>query len=157
MGVRSGSKYGNTHRHHVANLSGLADKERNKRCRPMTKYCVAATTIIGTHVENWEGENLGNITEVMIDKQDGEVSYLVLSYPGDYSRRWPNKRFAVPFTSIAMKQVPGDKVEYILNVQQDFLELCPGFDMNDWPDFADSKFITDLKDYYKDVSVDIRV
>ena len=120
----------------------------------MTQYSVSAKTIIGTHVENWEGENLGNITDVMIDKRDGDVSYLVLSYPGDYGLRYPNKRFAVPFEAIAMKKM-GREVEYILNVDQAFLERSPGFDANDWPDFADPKFTSSIKDYYKDVSVDI--
>ena len=122
----------------------------------MSKYNVRASTITGTHVENWEGENLGNITDIMIDKRDGIVSYLVLSYPGDYGIRFPNKRFAVPFESFAMKKSKG-KIEYILNVDQAFLEKSPGFDVNNWPDFADPKFITVLKDYYKDISVDTRV
>lgn len=122
----------------------------------MGHQTVPATLIVGTHVENWDGENLGNITDVMINKRDGEVSYLVLSYPGEFGRRYPNKRFAVPFESIAMKNT-GRDVEYILNVDQQFLEKAPGFSCENWPDFADQRFTSVLKDYYKDVSIDIRV
>ncbi len=122
----------------------------------MTHQTIPASTICGTHVENWEGENLGNICDVMINKFHGEVAYLVLSYPGEYGRTYPNKRFAVPFDAIAMKKTPAG-VEYILNVDEDFLRRAPGFDFPNWPDFADEKFNSVLKDYYKDVSVDIRV
>ena len=121
----------------------------------MTHHALRASTIVGTHVENWEGEKLGLISEIMINKRDGAVAYLVLSYPGEYGVSYPNKRFAVPFDAIAMKTF-AHTVEYILNVTEDFLRHAPGFDHHDWPDFANPQFHSVLKDYYKDVSVDIR-
>lgn len=115
-----------------------------------------ASDICGTRVENWEGEDLGLITDVMINKFHGDVAYFVLSYPGVYGRTYPDKRFAVPFESIAMK-INGPTVQYILNTTEDFLRRAPGFDQNNWPDFANPQFGSVLKDYYKDISVDIRV
>lgn len=122
----------------------------------MSNQTIRATDMVGTQVENWEAEHLGEITDVMVNKFDGRVAYLVLSYPGTHGPEWLNKRFAVPFESIAMKPV-GHEVEYILNVDEDFLRAAPGFDKDDWPDFANPQFNSVLKDYYKDVSVDIRV
>lgn len=122
----------------------------------MARFTVKASDVCGTQVENWEGENLGTITDIMIDKRDGDIAYLVLSYPGDYGRQWPNKRFAVPFDAIAMKEIPTG-VDYILNVDQQFLEQSPGFDARDWPDFADERFTSVIKDYYKEVSVNLMV
>lgn len=118
---------------------------------------VPSTKIIGTHVENWDGENMGNIVDIMIDKQLGDLLYLVLSYPGEYGKRYPNKRFAVPFEAIAMRKMGKGNIEYIIDVQQEFLEKAPGFDCHNPPDFADERFVKELKEYYKDVSVDIRV
>lgn len=123
----------------------------------MGEQTLAATKVVGTHVENWEGENLGAISEIMINKYHGEVAYLVLSYPGDYGQRFPQKRFAVPFESIARQKKPDGTCEYILNVEPEFLEAAPGFNVNDSPDFADDRFTSVIKDFYKDVSVDIRV
>jgi sporulation protein YlmC with PRC-barrel domain len=122
----------------------------------MSQQTVKATTIIGTPVENWDGEHLGLIVEVMINKMHGEVAYLVLSYPDTFGPDYLNKHFAVPFDAIAMKQLTGN-VDYILNVNEDFLRKAPGFHKEEYPDFADPKFNSVLKDYYKDVSVDIRV
>lgn len=123
----------------------------------MGRFTVSAAAIIGTHVENWEGENLGNITDIMLEKQEGDIAYLVLSYPGDYGRRYPNKRFAVPFEAIARKIMDGSRAEYVIDVDQQFLENAPGYDVSNPPDFADERFTNILKDYYKNVSVDIRV
>ena len=124
----------------------------------MSRQTIRASTIVGTHVENWEGENLGVISDVMINKMHGEVAYLVLSYPGEYGRAYPNKRFAVPFDAIATKMITAElEYEYILNVNEDFLRKAPGFDNDNWPDFANPQFNSVLKDYYKDVSVDIHV
>lgn len=120
----------------------------------MAHRAVKASDIVGTHVSNWDGEHLGLITEVMIDKMHGEVAYLVLSYPGTWGPDYLNKHFAVPYESIAMKHVMAD-VEYILNVDEAFLRKAPGFDKADWPDFADEKFTSVLKDYYKDVKLDL--
>lgn len=123
----------------------------------MGRFTVSAKSVIGTHVENWEGENLGNITDIMLEKEDGEIAYLELSYPGDYGRRYPNKRFAVPFEAIAKKIMDGKSAEYIMDVQEEFLQQAPGYDTSNPPDFADKRFGDLLKDYYKNVSVDIRV
>lgn len=122
----------------------------------MSHQTIPATNIVGTHVENWEDENLGTITDVMINKHDGIVAYMVLSYPGHYSQEWRNKRFAVPFEAIARKQ-GADGIEYILNTDPEFLKKAPGFDADNWPDFADPAFSSVIKDYYKDISVDLVV
>ncbi len=122
----------------------------------MTDITVKASTITGTRVENWEGEDLGVIREVMLDKRHGDVAYLVLSYPGRLGPDYLNKLFAVPFESIAMKE-SRDGIDYILNVDEQFLRNTPGFNQSDWPDFADKKFRTVLQDYYKNVSVDLVV
>ena len=118
---------------------------------------VRATTIIGTKVENWDGEDLGKIEDVVIDKLHGDVQYLILEYPGTYGPEWLQKRFAVPFESLGMRRVAGGEVEYILNVDESFLKKAPGFDCDDRPDFADPSFTSVLKDYYKEVKVDMRV
>lgn len=124
----------------------------------MGRITVSVRDIVGTHVENWQGENLGNITDVMLDKRDGDILYLVLSYPGEYGIRYPNKRFAVPFDAIVTKLRNNDtEGDYIMNVDEEFLKKAPGYDKDNPPDFADTRFISAIKDYYKDVSVDIMV
>lgn len=121
----------------------------------MSRHTVKASTICGTHVENWDGENLGTVTDIMLDKHEGTITYFVLSYPGDYAIFWPNKRFAVPFEAVARKQTPDGGIEYLLNVDAQLLQRSPGFDVDHWPDFADEKFTSVLHDFYKDVKLDM--
>lgn len=45
-----------------------------------------------------------SISGVMLKKYSGELSYLEISYPGEYALRFPDKRFAVPFESIACQK-----------------------------------------------------
>lgn len=119
------------------------------------KETIRASEIIGTHVANWEGENCGRIEEVMVHKNFGEIAYLVLSYPGHFGEDYAEKRFAVPFESFQNKQITDRHSEYILNVDEEFLKKAPGFNRLNWPDFADPRFITELKDYYKGITLDI--
>lgn len=123
----------------------------------MGEQTLAATKVVGTHVENWDGEHLGIISDIMFNKYSGELAYLVLSYPGEYGARYPDKRFAVPFEAIARQKKPDGTCEYILSVEPQFLQSAPGFREGDSPDFADERFTGVIKDFYKNVSVDIRV
>lgn len=43
---------------------------------------VKASEVIGVKVKNSQGESLGKINEVVIDKIQGKISYLVLDFGG---------------------------------------------------------------------------
>src|SRR5215204_6076750 len=43
---------------------------------------IAASKVNGTYVFNGQGESLGSIYDVMIDKRSGEVAYAVMSFGG---------------------------------------------------------------------------
>ena len=43
---------------------------------------MSADTLIGNDVDNRDDEDLGDIEEIMLDMQIGEVAYAVLSYGG---------------------------------------------------------------------------
>ncbi len=121
------------------------------------KQPVRASAVIGSHVENYDGENCGRIEEVVIHKNYGEVAYLVLSYPGHFGPSYAEKFFAVPFESFEMKEVRRHEYDYVLNVDEDFLKRAPGFAKHSFPDFADPRFITEHQHYYKGITLDIAV
>ncbi len=110
---------------------------------------VSATTIIGTKVCNFQDEDLGKIEEVMIDLPAAKVVYLVLSYGGVFGTTLADKRFAVPVEAFIIQHGEDEnEVTYILDVDKKFLENAPGFDKDDYPDFADPRFSQRVKDYY---------
>ncbi len=119
------------------------------------KIPVRSTDIVGAEVHNSKGENCGEIVELVIHKRYGEVAYLLLSYPGDFGPEYAEKLFAVPYDAFYMEDLNRTQSHFLLHVDEAFLKAAPGFARNALPDFADPRFVTEHKDYYKGVSLNI--
>jgi hypothetical protein len=104
---------------------------------------LSASTLCGDAVTNAVGEDLGRIEELMIDLSSGRVAYAVLSFGGFLGIG--DKLFAVPFGALRLDT--GRKC-FVLDVPREKLENAPGFDKNDWPDFADPSFGDEVYGYY---------
>ena len=105
---------------------------------------LSGTSIIGTSVQNAQGENLGTVEDLMIDTSAGEVSYAVLSFGGFLGVG--DKLFAVPLQAM---RVNTQSEKLILDESKDRLENAPGFDKEHWPDNADTKWQSDVRSYYR--------
>lgn len=104
---------------------------------------ISASTAIGDSVTNPQGENLGDIKEVMIDVDSGKVSYAVLDFGGFLGIG--NKLFAVPWNALRLDT---DNHRFILDADKERLERAEGFDPDNWPDFADREFGTRVHETY---------
>ena len=104
---------------------------------------LSASSVSGDKVVNPQGEKLGEIEEIMLDIDDDRIAYAVLSFGGFLGIG--DKLFAVPWG--ALKLDPKNK-RFILDVPKAKLEKAPGFDKNNWPDFADRTFGEQIYDYY---------
>lgn len=104
---------------------------------------ISATTLIGDKVHNLQGENLGDIKELMIDTLDGSVSYAVLDFGGFLGIG--NKLFAVPWQAL---RVDPENKELVLDIDKERLKSAEGFDQDDWPDFADPAIASRLHQAY---------
>jgi len=104
---------------------------------------LSASTLIGDSVHNNAGEKLGKVEELMMDLEQGRVAYAVLSFGGFLGMG--NKLFAIPWDAFTLDT---DEHSFILNVPKDRLESAPGFDKDDWPDFADRKWGQTIHSYY---------
>ena len=94
---------------------------------------VPAAKFIGGEVVNQQGENMGQIHELVIDARDGRLAYAVLSLGGLLGRG--NKLFAIPWCTLEFSNA-GNKC--VLKVDKQRLEIAPGFDKDaEWPNFAD--------------------
>ncbi len=90
---------------------------------------LTATSIIGDHVENNAGENLGEIKEIMLNVTTGTIRYLVVEFGGFLGMG--EKYFAIPYKILKLN--PKKRV-FILNQKRETLEKAPGFDRDHWPD-----------------------
>ena len=107
------------------------------------RQLLPASTIEGTAVQNAAGEDLGEINEIMIDLDQGRIAYAVLSFGGFLGMG--NKLFAIPWEALKIASA-GDV--FILNVPREKLEHAPGFDQDQWPDWADPSWGENIHTYY---------
>ena len=107
------------------------------------RQTISATTLIGDKVRNRQGEDLGKIEDLMTDLESGCVAYAVLSFGGVLGTG--DKLFAVPWEALSLDQREN---VFIMNIDKQRLEQAPGFDKNNWPDFADPTWGSDIYRYY---------
>jgi sporulation protein YlmC with PRC-barrel domain len=104
---------------------------------------VRASKVIGKNVENTQGENLGEIKDLIVDVGNQRVHYAVLSFGGALGVG--DKLFAYPISTFKT-QADGDKL--VLNVDKDKLKNAPGFDKDKWPDWTDNRYRGDVDRYF---------
>jgi sporulation protein YlmC with PRC-barrel domain/Cu/Ag efflux protein CusF len=106
------------------------------------------TKLIGADVENPQGEDLGDIEDIVVDPQTGRLQYAVLSFGGFLGLG--EKYFAIPWEALKREagQKLGDTERYVLNVDRERLKNAPGFDKNNWPNMADRSWAETIYTFY---------
>ena len=106
---------------------------------------LSAASIIGNKVVNAGGEQLGNIKDLVIDLDDAQIAYAVLSFGGFMGRG--DKLFAIPLEALTFDTRAN---QVVLDVDKDVLKNAPGFDKDKWPDTAqyEAGWLLDIYEYY---------
>ncbi len=104
---------------------------------------LSSSTINGDKVVNREGENPGDIKDLMIDTNNGRVAYAVLEFGGFMGMG--SKLFAVPLSAM---QVDTENHQFIFEQDKEILKNAPGFDKDDWPDFSDRTWGSSVHAHY---------
>jgi len=90
---------------------------------------IAAEKVNGTEVYNLEGDKLGEVEDVMIDKISGQVAYAVLSFGGFLGMG--DKHYPLPWSTLKYDTQKGG---YVINLDKDKLKNAPSIDRDS--DFA---------------------
>jgi sporulation protein YlmC with PRC-barrel domain len=95
-----------------------------KNKNPETNYpaLVGASEIRGTHVKNPQGQDLGQIDEVLIDPDTGQVRFVILDVGGFLGLG--STKVAVPLGAFQITQ-EGDKPKWVLDADQEKLKNAP--------------------------------
>jgi sporulation protein YlmC with PRC-barrel domain len=104
---------------------------------------MGANTLTGSDVYNKKAEYLGNIKELMINMNNGGVSYSVLTYGGFLGIG--EKLFAVPFKALVSDPI---NKRFTLDIEKDNIQHAPGFDADHWPDMIDESWINSIYHFY---------
>ncbi len=105
---------------------------------------LSASTITGDAVKNANGDDLGNIEEIVIDLDGGRVAYTVLAAGGFLGLG--EKFFAIPWDMVTVDM---DNKEVVIDIEKELLEKAPGFDRDNWPKLSDQAHLSEVYRYYE--------
>jgi sporulation protein YlmC with PRC-barrel domain len=91
---------------------------------------IAAEKVNGTDVYNTQGDKLGEVEDIMLDKISGQVAYAVLSFGGFLGLG--EKHYPLPWSTLKYDTRKGG---YVVNIDKELLENAPSIDRDD-EDFA---------------------
>jgi sporulation protein YlmC with PRC-barrel domain len=105
--------------------------DRIKKTDPAKKHrkTLASRDLSSNKVLNRDGDEIGQVEEIMIDLQTGRIAYVAMSFGG--LLRMGAKFLAIPWDVL---RVDEDRQCFIFDVDKESLETTPGFDPLDWPD-----------------------
>ena len=103
-----------------------------------------ASDLIGTKVENQQGQSLGSVIDLLVDPQGARVQYVVLSRGGVLGVG--SKLYPVPW-EVLRYSIQGDR--FILNISEDKLASAPNFARESWPDLSSGDWRQRIQSYYE--------
>jgi sporulation protein YlmC with PRC-barrel domain len=121
----------------------LAGEKLSKPARDETASLIASDKVEGTPVYRSNGEKVGRIENVMIDKYSGKVAYAVLSFGGFLGLG--EDHYPLPWSLLTYNGRLGG---YEVNITDEQLKGAPHFsDEDDW-DWQDYETGRTVYNYY---------
>jgi sporulation protein YlmC with PRC-barrel domain len=116
-----------------------ADKNREVP-RNETADLIASDKVEGTPVYRSDGDKIGRIENVMIDKRSGRVAYAVLSFGGFLGLG--EDHYPLPWSLLTYNERLGG---YEVNISEDQLRGAPryGSDEQDWDKYESGRIVYD--------------
>lgn len=125
------------------NMDNMTGKNNSGASSNKPLRRLAASSMIGDHVINREGESLGKIHDMMIDLKQGNIEYVVIEFGGFLGMN--QKFFAVPFNALSIAKE--HRHSFILDESRESLKRYPGFDKDHWPETNLHKVSSGNSDY----------
>jgi len=96
-----------------------------------TTSLISSEKVAGTAVYNAEGEEIGAIHDLMLDKKSGSVAYAVMSFGGFLGMG--SKYHPLPWSLL---KYDTDKGGYVVNLDKEQLEGAPAYDADVEPNWS---------------------
>ena len=104
---------------------------------------VRASNVTGTAVYNTNRDNLGQVDDIVIGKQDGQVKYAILSIGGFLGIG--QEYHPVPWAELTYSE---DEGGFVINRTREQLEGAPRYASTDEPDWSDRAYGERVYGYY---------
>ena len=108
-----------------------------------TASVIAASKVTGTNVYNTDGDHLGEIYDIMLEKRSGNIAYAVMSFGGFLGIG--DKHYPLPWSMLKYDTRVGG---YVVNLDKKVLEGAPSYGPRDRIDWDDQKWGRRVHDYY---------
>jgi len=108
-----------------------------------TSDLISSEKVEGTAVMNRQGEKLGSIESVMIEKRSGRVAYAVMSFGGFLGIG--DQHHPVPWSSLTYDTNIGG---YVIDADRARLQGAPAFKDSDVPNWGDRNWGQRVHQYY---------
>jgi sporulation protein YlmC with PRC-barrel domain len=109
-----------------------------------TSSLISAEKVAGTNVYNTAGDSLGEIIDVMIDKQSGRIAYAVMSFGGFLGIG--ERYHPLPWSTLKYDTRQGG---YVVGLTKDQLEKAPTYGEDEAPAWGDRVYEKRIHDYYR--------
>jgi hypothetical protein len=108
-----------------------------------TGNLISADKVTGTNVYNREGEKLGSVYNVMLNKLNGQVAYAIMSFGGFLGMG--ESYHPLPWRALTYDPGLGG---YVVDIDRRQLESAPYYTTRDEPDWADRRYAERINSYY---------
>lgn len=112
--------------------------------RDETASLISAGKVQGTNVYNTQGESLGEVYDLMIDKRSGKIAYTVMSFGGFLGMG--ENYHPLPWNTLKYDTRQGG---YVVGLTRQQLEGAPTFARDETPAWGDRGYEQGIHDYYK--------
>ena len=111
-------------------------------------YSILGSKFIGLDIENPQGDNIGEVKDIMLDST-GRVRYVAVSYGGFLGMG--KNMYTVPMDAFSFQRDTDSfftDTKLLLNVTEEQLKDDKGFDTGNWPNLEDEGYRNDLDKRY---------
>lgn len=108
-----------------------------------TASLISAEKVIGTSVYNRQGDTLGTVYDVMINKTSGQVAYAIMSFGGFLGMG--ETYHPLPWRSLTYDT---NQQGYVVDIDRDKLENAPNYAAGSEPDWSDRSYAQRIDRYY---------
>ena len=108
-----------------------------------TDRLISSDKAVGTAVYNRQGEHLGSVYNLMIDKYSGQVAYAVMSFGGFLGMG--ESYHPLPWRTLTYDTRQGG---YVVDLDRTRLEKAPSYTSRTAPDWADRTYGHRVDEFY---------
>jgi hypothetical protein len=108
-----------------------------------TDRLISSDKVVGTAVYNIQGEHLGSVYNLMVDKTSGQIAYAVMSFGGFLGIG--ESYHPLPWRVLKYDVRQGG---YVVDLDRRRLETAPSYSANSLPNWSDPTYGHDIDNYY---------